>query len=143
MPRSMAKSKSKGVPDEKCLVLPRHNDMEDAADIDLIDTHTHVISTYETYRSKYAKGKHQSVREFVQALLLQDESHRVSKVVDVWCEAPLKAEWRDTVEQLSSIEDFAYHFVVGVSLWIFLVLSGSLTDSLLSLGTSSRGERLQ
>ncbi|KAK4058279.1 hypothetical protein OIO90_000436 [Microbotryomycetes sp. JL221] len=114
-----SKSKSKGTPDEACLVLPRHKDLEHDSTTsypDLIDTHTHVLSTYETYLSKYPQGKHTQLANFVNNLLIDngDQAHKLSKVVDVWCEAPLRTEWRDTVNQLESIgpQGF-YNFVVG------------------------------
>ncbi|KAM0788287.1 hypothetical protein ACM66B_001433 [Microbotryomycetes sp. NB124-2] len=112
-----SKSKSKGTPDESCLVLPLHKDLADAtSDVELVDTHTHVLSTYETYLSRYPDAQHKSsVAEFVKALLLENgQTPKLRKLVDVWCEAPLRPEWKDTVAQLEQVgpEGF-FNFVVG------------------------------
>ncbi|KAK4051935.1 hypothetical protein OIV83_002640 [Microbotryomycetes sp. JL201] len=113
-----SKSKSKGTPDESCLVLPRHRDLSDdtGADEQLIDTHTHILSTYETYLQKYPDAKHKaSIAQFVSALLIDNgEAHKVAKVIDVWCEAPLRPEWKDTVAQLEQVGPHEwFNFVVG------------------------------
>jgi hypothetical protein len=83
----------------------------------LIDTHTHVLSTWEAYQAKYPNGAHTSVKDFVKALLMPDETNKITAVVDVWCEAPLKSEWLETVDSLGELKEdgFNYSFVVGES----------------------------
>ncbi|ORY88824.1 hydrolase [Leucosporidium creatinivorum] len=112
-----AKSKSKSTPVETALVLPRHADIKETevSSVELVDTHTHVASTFEAYRAKYPEGAHTTIKSFVKALLMSDETNKLSAVVDVWCEAPLKAEWLETVDSLGELkeEGLSYSFVVG------------------------------
>lgn len=53
----------------------------------------------------------------MQATLQADEGNRIAKVVDVWCESPPVANWRDIVDDLAKLEEqdggFSYHFVIG------------------------------
>jgi hypothetical protein len=44
----------------------------------------------------------------------------MTSVVDVWCEAPMRENWKETVETLSELKkedpsSLNYHFVVGAS----------------------------
>ncbi|GAA5976530.1 hypothetical protein JCM5350_001720 [Sporobolomyces pararoseus] len=108
-------SKSKSLPHEDRLVLPRHVSLKDT-DVEIIDTHTHIYSTFEAYREKYPEGKLNSVKEFVQAALRSTESNQLKAVVDVWCEAanPFdRPEWNETVQSLIELEGLDYHYVIG------------------------------
>ncbi|GAA5869682.1 hypothetical protein JCM16303_000547 [Sporobolomyces ruberrimus] len=109
-------SKSKSLPDETRLVLPRHDAVSQVRLVEIIDTHTHIWSIFEAYREKYPEGKHTTVKDFVQATLLSPESNRVEAVVDVWCEADdpfQRPEWNETVTTLSELDGFSYHYVIG------------------------------
>lgn len=112
----VSKSKSR-TPAESTLVLPRHPDLSPDSNAELVDTHTHLLSTYIEYVRKYQDRSHATISQFVQALLLSDQSQKVAKIVDVWCEAPLitSPSWRDLVEELSGVDGFDYRFVIGKS----------------------------
>lgn len=136
---SSRSSKSR-TPHEGVLVLPAHAELQELSEKErtslLCDTHTHVLSTWHScpspfsflvYRSrtdsllpdkeKYPEGQYESIRSFVQATLQADEGNRIAKVVDVWCESPPVANWRDIVDDLAKLEQqdggFSYHFVIG------------------------------
>jgi TatD DNase family protein len=113
----VSKSKSRSTPAESTLVLPRHADLAHDPTAELVDTHTHLLSTFSTYVQKYPDGNHATISDFVKAILLSEQSNSVRKIVDVWCEAPLVASpsWRDVLDELSAMDDFDYRFVIGVS----------------------------
>ncbi|GAA5831916.1 hypothetical protein JCM3766R1_000153 [Sporobolomyces carnicolor] len=116
-PKNSRSSKSsKSLPLEDRLILPRHEALEDVQAVEIIDTHTHVYSTFKAYRERYPEGIHKNVRDFVQATLLSPESNRLKAVIDVWCEAedPFgRPEWQETVQSLSNLDGFDYRYVIG------------------------------
>ncbi|GAA6002174.1 hypothetical protein JCM10207_003109 [Rhodosporidiobolus poonsookiae] len=113
---SRQSTKSSRTPNESVLLLPQHAELKGLSEgeqVELVDTHTHVLSTFLAYKEKYPEGQHQSVKDFVKATL-----PNMDAVVDVWCEAPMKADWSDVVESLVQLKEEdasapAYHFVVG------------------------------
>lgn len=111
----VSKSKSRGPPAEHTLVLPRHEALKSDSPVELVDSHTHVLSTYLSYIKSYPDRTHESIQAFVKALLASQDSNKVAAVVDVWCEAPLVANWREIVDSLTELksEGLSYHFVVG------------------------------
>jgi hypothetical protein len=60
----MAKKKS-STPAEEHLLLPAP-----PSTLPIVDTHTHVASTYEYYRGRYKEGKYTDVYAFVRAVML-------------------------------------------------------------------------
>lgn len=92
-----------------------------ANQVEVVDTHTHILSTFEAYLAKYPEGSHASVKAFVKALLMSDDTNRIHSVVDVWCEAPLKQKWLEVVASLGELkeEGLRYSFVVGESAELF------------------------
>ncbi|GAA5884680.1 hypothetical protein JCM6882_005347 [Rhodosporidiobolus microsporus] len=116
-PKSSRQSnKSSRTPHESVLVLPPHAELKglpEGEQVELVDTHTHVLSTFLAYKDKYPEGEHQTIQSFVSATL-----PTMSAVVDVWCEAPMTASWREVVDSLSDLKKenpkaLDYHFVVG------------------------------
>lgn len=55
------------------------------------------------------------MKDFVRGLLLAEGSQKLTALVDVWCEAPMIASWRETVDSLAELkeEGLSYHFAVG------------------------------
>ncbi|GAA5949728.1 hypothetical protein JCM21900_003275 [Sporobolomyces salmonicolor] len=112
---------SKSLPPEQRLVLPLHDHLADIPEgtqgsVELVDTHTHVLSTFRAYREKYPDGAYSTVADFIRAHLQGEGSNRVQAVVDVWCEAEApseRPEWKETVDSLSALEGLDYRFVVG------------------------------
>ena len=90
----MGKKKS-SVPAETHLVLPPHPARPDPAAAPIVDTHTHLISTYSLYRSKYRSGAHATVYDFVRALY---GGAGVRAIVDVYCEAEEHGAWREIAD---------------------------------------------
>lgn len=110
-----SKSTSKSTPVETALVLPLHPELKDVEHVELFDTHTHVLSTFEAYASKYPEGNHANVKDFVKALLRSEDTNKVDGVIDVWCEAPMADAWDQVVASLGELKDdglsCAYRFV--------------------------------
>lgn len=121
------------VPSEQHLILPVHAsavglsvaESSSAPSIPIVDTHTHVLSTFSTYRTKYPDGQYNTISEFVKALyyepsVLNGGVHPVEAIVDVWCEAPELREWRTLADSALTEESregewsgIQYHFVMG------------------------------
>ncbi|KAH9892897.1 hypothetical protein C8Q73DRAFT_791883 [Cubamyces lactineus] len=113
----MGKKKS-NTPPEEHLLLPPHPARPDARATPIVDTHTHLLSTFSFYRSKYKQGKCETVYDFVREMY-KDRS--VEAIVDVYCEAPVQAQWRELADSALSEEDrktrwggLEYWFVMGV-----------------------------
>ncbi|KAJ6551204.1 hypothetical protein B0H19DRAFT_1236445 [Mycena capillaripes] len=68
----------------------RHPAVSPASSI--VDTHTHLALTFESYRRKYPAGKYKTVHDFVKGLYVPAG---VEQIVDVWCEAPVRPLWRE------------------------------------------------
>ncbi|EJC99451.1 Metallo-dependent hydrolase [Fomitiporia mediterranea MF3/22] len=84
----------------------------------IVDTHTHLLSTFSAYRSKYPAGKYKSVFDFVRGAY---EGKNVEAMVDVYCEAPVQSQWRELADSAIMPEDrmekwsgTEYWFVMGV-----------------------------
>ena len=115
--RKMGKKKS-SVPAEQHLLLPAHPARPDPSTAPIVDTHTHLISTYSFYRSKYPSGQHATVYDFVRALY---RDAGVRAIVDVYCEAPELGAWRELADSALTEEGrremwggLEYWFVMGM-----------------------------
>ena len=78
---------------------------------------TLVLNTFTAYRSKYKAGKHTTVFDFVREVY---RGHGVDAIVDVYCEAPEHATWREIADSALTEEDrrekwggLEYWFVMG------------------------------
>ncbi|KZT40964.1 Metallo-dependent hydrolase [Sistotremastrum suecicum HHB10207 ss-3] len=120
-------------PNEQHLILPVHSSAVGLGEtsgsppaIPIVDTHTHVLSTFSAYRTKYPDGQYNTISEFVRALyhdsaVSNGGVHPVEAIVDVWCEAPELREWRTLADSALTEEmrekewsGIQYHFVMGV-----------------------------
>ncbi|KAF8898056.1 hypothetical protein CPB84DRAFT_1836957 [Gymnopilus junonius] len=107
----MGKKKST-TPSEENLLLPTP-----PSQLSIVDTHTHVASTYEFYRGRYKEGKYLDVYEFIKAMY---EGRKVDAIVDVWCEAPVRKLWKEFADLALKEEakekwgGMEYWFVLGV-----------------------------
>jgi hypothetical protein len=84
----------------------------------IVDTHTHLASTFEAYRHKYPAGDYTTVYDFVRGLYVPAG---VTEIVDVWCEAPVRPLWREFADSAVTEEQrrdlwggLGYWFVMGV-----------------------------
>ncbi|KAK7023152.1 hypothetical protein R3P38DRAFT_2532112 [Favolaschia claudopus] len=84
----------------------------------IVDTHTHLASTFEAYRHKYPAGEFTTVYEFVRGLYVPAG---VTEIVDVWCEGPVRPLWREFADSAVTEEQrrdlwggMGYWFVMGV-----------------------------
>jgi len=105
----MAKKKS-STPAEENLLLPTP-----PSSLPIVDTHTHVAATFEYYRGRYKEGRYLDVYEFVKAMYA---NRNVEAVVDVWCEAPVRKQWKDFADSALDREKWGgleYWFVMGTS----------------------------
>ncbi|KAF5360149.1 hypothetical protein D9758_011347 [Tetrapyrgos nigripes] len=109
----MGKKSKNSTPGEDFLALPAHS-----STASIVDTHTHLASTFEFYRSKYKAGKYEDVFDFVKGMY---RGKRVEAIIDVWCEAPIQRIWKEFADSAVSEEDrktkwggLEYWFVMGV-----------------------------
>jgi TatD DNase family protein len=116
--RKMGKNKRGNLPNEELLHLPPHPSLTGATS-PIIDTHTHVASTFAAYRSKYKEGRYQTAFEFVRAMC---KDRNVEAIVDVWCEAPVQRCWKEFADSALTTDDrnrnwggIEYWFVMGIS----------------------------
>lgn len=112
-------NKKPSVPGEEHLLLPAHPARPAPAAAPIVDTHTHLASTFAAYRSKYKSGRFETVYDFVREVY---RGHAVEAVVDVWCEAPVQNAWRAIADSALGEEDrrdkwggLQYWFVMGES----------------------------
>ena len=124
----MGKKKS-SVPAETHLLLPAHPARPEPSAAPIIDTHTHLISTYSLYRSKYPAGAHTTVYDFVRGVY---DGAGVQAIVDVHCEAPEHGAWRELADSALTEDDrrekwggLEYWFVMGASDSAFLPSRGT------------------
>jgi TatD DNase family protein len=103
-----SKARRSAVPPESVLRLAAHPALA-AAPVEIVDTHTHLHSTYEAYRAAYPGGAHADVYALARALYA---GAGVRAVVDVWCEAPVLGAWRAFADS-DAWGEMAYYFVMG------------------------------
>ncbi|KAI0779645.1 hypothetical protein C8Q74DRAFT_1199416 [Fomes fomentarius] len=115
----MGKNKKSSTPGEQHLLLPQHPHRS-APDVrtPIVDTHTHLLSTFSLYRSKYKTGKYATIYDFVREVY---RGHSVDAIVDVYCEAPEHETWKEVADSALTVEDrkekwggLEYWFVMGV-----------------------------
>jgi TatD DNase family protein len=109
--------------EESHLLLPRH--VTTGGSTPIVDTHTHVALTYETYRRKYPNAQFEDLFSFVRGMY---EGRNVGAVVDVWCEAPVRKTWKELADSALTPDGIAekwggveYWFVMGefyIVLWL-------------------------
>jgi TatD DNase family protein len=102
----MPKSKSSSPPEHLLLLPP-----SPPTSTPIVDTHTHVASTFEAYRTRYKQGTHQTVFDMIRSLYA---NRNVEAVIDVWCEAPVRKLWREFADSTDKWGDINYWFVMGV-----------------------------
>ncbi|KAM5531077.1 hypothetical protein V8D89_015242 [Ganoderma adspersum] len=118
LPPKMGKNKKSSVPHENHLLLPQHTGRPDPASAPIVDTHTHLLSTYSFYRSKYKQARYTTVYDFVRELY---KDRGVDAIVDVYCEAPKLKTWKEIADSALTEEGrrelwggLEYWFVMGV-----------------------------
>ncbi|KZP13351.1 Metallo-dependent hydrolase [Athelia psychrophila] len=101
--------KKSNTPAEEQLLLPKHLTAGEA----IVDTHTHLLSTFASYRLKYPAGKYETVYDFVRGLYT---GLNVEAIVDVWCEAPVMKEYRELADSADARDErwggIGYWFVM-------------------------------
>ncbi|KAK2460491.1 hypothetical protein APHAL10511_007497 [Amanita phalloides] len=110
----MGKKRSPTVP-ESILRLPPHPTAQNAP---IVDTHTHLASTFAAYRMRYKTGRYENVFDFMEGLYA---GRNIGAIVDVWCEAPVQRIWKEFADSALTEEDrktkwggIEYWFVMGV-----------------------------
>ncbi|KAK0199546.1 hypothetical protein DFS33DRAFT_1388510 [Desarmillaria ectypa] len=88
--------------------FPQH---ASASQSSIIDTHTHLLSTFALYRSKYPEGQYETVFDFVKGVYA---GKGVGTIVDVWCEPEvfMRGTWKALAD--GKWEGIEYRFVIGV-----------------------------
>ena len=108
-------NKKSSLPDESFLLLPHPSPNKASqipwfSDTDIVDTHTHLLLTFQNYRRNYPNGVHKTIAEFVRNVYA---GRNVHSIVDVWCEAPvLNSQWRELAD--TAFDGLNYNFVLGV-----------------------------
>lgn len=120
------KKKAPPLPEEH-LHLPPHTSLSsEKSSATIIDTHTHLLSTFDLYKAKYPDGYkdyHEFVRGFYKPQRASDapKHHEVETIIDVWCEAPVDRRWEEVAN--SAVDEqqrrdlwsgLEYWFVMGV-----------------------------
>ncbi|EIM84685.1 uncharacterized protein STEHIDRAFT_60549 [Stereum hirsutum FP-91666 SS1] len=103
---------------ESDLVLPPHSSQSSTP---IIDTHTHLVSTFSAYQAKFKGGKHTTVHEFVRRVYDAEAGEIVEAIIDVWCEAPVQKKiWKEIADSALTEEQrkrewggIEYWFVMG------------------------------
>jgi hypothetical protein len=116
-----SKARKTAIPPEEHLIPPTHPQLQGltANAPSIIDTHSHISSTYEAYRKAYPNGAHNDVYSFTRAMV---NDRNVSALVDVFCEAPVLPVWKNLANADEKWGDLKYRFVMGVcSLLSFLL----------------------
>lgn len=124
--RKMGKNNKKSrstPPGEEHLLLPTHphlvsQESTSAQVPAIVDTHTHLLSTFHAYTKAYKPGKFENAWDFARGLY---DGRGVEAIVDVWCEAPVqKAAWKELADSAVNEEDrkvkwggLEYWFVMG------------------------------
>ena len=122
----MGKNKKSSVPAEEHLLLPQHPARPDTdARTPIVDTHTHLLSTFSFYRSKYKSGKYATVYDFVRELY---RGHNVDAIVDVYCEAPVQAIWKELADSALTEEDRKEKWG-GLDYWFVMGARGTILSS--------------
>lgn len=102
--------KKSKTPAEAYLLLPKHK----TAGVAIVDTHTHLLSTFTAYREKYPAGKYDTIYDFVAGLYT---GLNVEAIVDVWCEAPVMKEYLELADSAHNADErwggVGYWFVMG------------------------------
>lgn len=128
---------------ESDLVLPPHSSQSSTP---IIDTHTHLVSTFSAYQAKFKGGKHATVHEFVRRVygaeageVVEDNGEadangsiptqrpKVESIIDVWCEAPVQKKiWKEIADTALTEEQrkrewggIEYWFVMGACILHF------------------------
>lgn len=110
----MGKNNRNKGPPEDCLILPDHPRHTTAP---IVDTHTHLVSTFAAYKQKYKDGKYETLYDFVRGLY---RGKKVAALVDVWCEAPVRGVWKEIADSAITVQDrkdkwgeLEYWFIMG------------------------------
>ena len=103
-------------PPEQFLVLPPHPSAESATRPLIIDTHTHVASTFAFYRQKYKQGAHENCFDFIRAMC---KDRNLEAIVDVWCDAPVLQFWKELANSALTDEDRERYWA-GIQYWFVM-----------------------
>ena len=110
---NMAKKKKNVIRSEEDLLLPTPPSASA-----IVDTHTHLASTFAFYQKYYKDGKCNDAFEFIRKIY---EGRQVDSIIDVWC-APVQLEWKPFADSALKAEDretiwggINYWFVIGKS----------------------------
>lgn len=87
----------------------------------IIDTHTHLLSTFEKFKQSYPQSAMDNVFSFVKWVYNPSTSNpKVEAIVDVWCDAPVIPLWKEFADSAVDIHDrkekwggIEYWFVMG------------------------------
>ncbi|KAF9029906.1 hypothetical protein BDZ89DRAFT_1038223 [Hymenopellis radicata] len=112
----MGKKSKKSLPSESFLLLPHPSGSQETPTttwygpgLEIVDTHTHLLSTFQSYRQNYPEGAFNSIADFVRDVYAGRNIH---SIVDVWCEAPVISQWREIAD--TKYDGIKYNFVIGV-----------------------------
>ena len=91
-----------------------------SSSVPIIDTHTHLHSTFQLYKEKYAEGVFSSLPKSYEFVRGAYEGRNVQSIVDVFCEAAEVGNWRELADSAATPElreenwaGIDYWFVMG------------------------------
>ncbi|KIJ43146.1 hypothetical protein M422DRAFT_253649 [Sphaerobolus stellatus SS14] len=117
----MGRKSKPQAPEESHLITLSHPGSGDLV-TPIVDTHTHLISTFQRYLQSYPNTKFNDIFSFVRGLYGKTAWGVETKaIIDVWCEAPVTKMWKEIADSAVKVEDRAekwggveYWFVMGV-----------------------------
>ncbi|THH29443.1 hypothetical protein EUX98_g4738 [Antrodiella citrinella] len=122
----MGKNKKNATPGEENLHLPPHPFYsESTADANvtsftaIVDTHTHLVSTFESYVSAYPQARYLTIHDFVRGFYTSEHPSKVEAIVDVWCEAPVTKTWKEIADSALT-EESRRDLWGGIEYWFVI-----------------------
>lgn len=86
----------------------------------IVDTHTHLLSTFEKFRQSYPQSAIDDIFSFVRWVYKPShETPRVDAIVDVWCDAPVIPLWKELADSAIDENDRIKQWG-GVNYWFVM-----------------------
>lgn len=101
----------------------------------IVDTHTHLESTFGAYRAAFPAGEFVDLPGFIKGFYGAESKHPgVKTLIDVWCEPPILKSWKEIADSALT-EDLRaekwggldYWFVMGVHPYVVPCVSVSIS----------------
>ena len=133
---SRTMGKKKVAINEDILVLPPH---PSHSIVPIVDTHTHLVSTFAAYKHKWPSGSHATIFDFVRGVY-GGSTTKVRSIVDVWCEAPVRRVWREIADSALT-EEGRQSLWGGIDYWFVMGACGPIAGCIASIDARSASSK--